>query len=143
MTTTQREQLERAIERVTKASLEVVGHGHRKCDNARIFAVPSQTEPNRWHIVTLVGSRLVCDCQSRVICAHRAAVHMEIVVQAAERELRSAEIERELAGESAEPSEPRPALNRSPRPRTDTRTFDIFAPEDTRRGAVAIARETM
>jgi hypothetical protein len=102
MTTTQREQLERAIERAMERVIEVVGHGRRKADNARIYCTTSHSDPLRWHIVTVVGSRLVCDCWSRVVCSHRAAVHMHLTVQAAERELRAEEIERELAGETSE-----------------------------------------
>lgn len=96
---TQQTQLDAAIERAERAGLEVVGTGHRRSDNARIYAVPSQSEPNRWHIVAVVGSRLVCDCvasQYGKICCHRAAVHVELTVQAARREAAAAEIAEQL-----------------------------------------------
>jgi len=102
MTTTQRKQLDRAIARAMEHGIEVVGHGRRKADSARIYCTTSHSEENRWHIVTLMGSRLVCDCRSRVVCSHRAAVYMHLTVRAAEREMRSAEIECELAGETSE-----------------------------------------
>jgi hypothetical protein len=62
MTDRERCDLERAIDRAGRLRLEVVGHGHRKADNARIYCVPSASEPGRWHIVVRQGSRLVCDC---------------------------------------------------------------------------------
>ncbi len=94
MTTKQRTELDAAIERATAAGLEVVAHGYRKAKpSVRIYCVPSQTEANRWHVISLYGSHLVCDCRSRVICAHRAAVHMELVVEAAKQAMHAAEIE--------------------------------------------------
>src|SRR5258706_400363 len=94
MTVKQQTELEAAIERASAAGLEVVAHGHRKAHpNVRIFCVPSLSEPDRWHVISLYGAHLVCDCRSRVICAHRAAVHMELVVEAAHRAQHAAEIE--------------------------------------------------
>ncbi|SRR5258708_875806 len=94
MTTKQRTELDAAIERAMAAGLEVVAHGYRKAKpSVRIYCVQSQTEANRWHVISLYGSHLVCDCKSRVICAHRAAVHMELVVEAAKQAMHAAEIE--------------------------------------------------
>jgi hypothetical protein len=94
MTIKQRTELDAAIERATAAGLEDVAHGYRKSNpNIKIYCVPSQTEENRWHVISLYGSHLVCDCKSRVICAHRAAVHMELVVEAAKQAMHAAEIE--------------------------------------------------
>ncbi len=94
MTIKQASELEAAIERATAAGLEVVAHGYRKSHpHIKIYCVPSQTEDNRWHVISLYGSHLVCDCRSRVICTHRAAVHMELVVEAAHAAMRAAEIE--------------------------------------------------
>jgi hypothetical protein len=160
MTTKQRTELDAAIERATAAGLEVIAHGYCKSNpNVKIYCVPSQTEANRWHVISLYGSHLVCDCKSRVICAHRAAVHMELVVEAAKQAMYAAEIEAafetdqqatcavindtqartEASLERTEAALARldrlvtdrtapvaPALNRSPRPRTDTREFSIF-----------------
>jgi hypothetical protein len=80
----------------------VVGHGHRKSDGAKIYCTTSHREANRWHIVALVGNRLTCDCHSRVLCSHRAAVHMYLVVQLAERAARAEEIECELEAERSQ-----------------------------------------
>jgi hypothetical protein len=151
MTTKQRTELDRAIERAMAAGLEVVAHGYRKSNpSIKIYCVPSQTEANRWHVVSLYGSHLVCDCKSRVICAHRAAVHMELVVEAAKQAMHAAEIERafesDVQATCAEMEPPtrsatsaervdarlarieadRAALNRSPKPRDDQRVFSLY-----------------
>jgi len=137
------------------AGLEVVAHGYRKSNpGIKIYCVPSQTEANRWHVVSLYGSHLVCDCKSRVICAHRAAVHMELVVEAAKQAMHAAEIEgafetdvqvicaemepRTRCAASAERvnatlarieatiEADRAALNRSPKLRDDQRVFSLY-----------------
>jgi hypothetical protein len=105
MTTKQATELQAAIDRATEHGIEVVGHGHRKSDRARIYCTTSQSEANRWHIVALVGNRLTCDCHSRKLCSHRAAVHMELVVQLAERAARAEEIEDELEIEARDREE--------------------------------------
>jgi hypothetical protein len=112
MTTRQRSELEAAIERATEHGIEVVGHGHRKSDGAKIYCTTSHREANRWHIVALVGNRLTCDCHSRVLCSHRAAVHMYLVVQLAERAARAEEIECELEAERDERTEPNVQVDR-------------------------------
>jgi len=130
-------------------------HGYRKSNpGIKIYCVPSQTEANRWHVVSLYGSHLVCDCKSRVICAHRAAVHMELVVEAAKQAMHAAEIEgafetdvqvicaemepRTRCAASAERvnatlarieatiEADRAALNRSPKLRDDQRVFSLY-----------------
>jgi hypothetical protein len=151
MTTKQRTELDRAIERAMAAGLEVVAHGYRKSNpSIKIYCVPSQTEANRWHVVSLYGSHLVCDCKSRVICAHRAAVHMGLVVEAAKQAMHAAEIERafetDVQAACAEMEPPtrcatsaervdarlarieadRAALGRSPKPRDDTWVFSLY-----------------
>ena len=101
MTQKQRSELDAAIERATKNGVEVMGHGHMKGTNDRVFLVPSQRDPERhWHIVRLTGCHLICDCESKVICCHRAAAHMELVTEAAKREYNSKVIERELNREA-------------------------------------------
>jgi len=105
MSITQRSELDRAISRATAAGVEVCGHGHMKVTHDRLFCVASQRDQNHWHIVRLVagsdGSRLVCDCPSRVICVHRAACHMELVVEAARREYAAAQVTASLERDSA------------------------------------------
>lgn len=97
---------------------------------------------------------------------------MHLTVQAAEHEMRAAEIERELASETSEDdrreAESLKCLRDATRRleaiqrdmdrhnaeqakrerallscRTDNRPFSVFAPEGTRHGAVAISREAM
>src|SRR5258707_9010097 len=103
--TRQRSELGAAIERATEHGMEVVGHGSRKRDRAKIYCTTSHSDPLRWHIVALVGNRLTCDCHSRTLCSHRAAVHMYLVVQIAERAARAEEIEDELEIEARDRSE--------------------------------------
>jgi hypothetical protein len=67
MTAKQRSELDAAIERATKNGVEVMGHGHLKATNDRVFLVPSQRDSNHWHIVRLHGCHLICDCESKVI----------------------------------------------------------------------------
>ncbi|HEV8191242.1 MAG TPA: hypothetical protein VGP82_07130 [Ktedonobacterales bacterium] len=86
MTQAQRSELDRAIDRATAHGIEVVAKGHRKQDNTRIYCTTSNSEQDRWHVVTVLGTRLMCDCKSHVICAHRGAVHMHLVVAAVQRE---------------------------------------------------------
>jgi hypothetical protein len=103
--TAQHSQLERAIERAMKLGVEVCGKGHLRGSNDRIYLVPSQRDPERhWHIVRVAGNRLICDCQSRVVCCHQAAVHMHLIVAAAEKEARAAELGEQLERERSEAS---------------------------------------
>ena len=78
MTGTQKKQLARATTIAQRDGLQVVAVGTRKADGATVYAVPSRSEPNRWHLIVCEGDRLACDCpagkQNRV-CAHRATVH--------------------------------------------------------------------
>ncbi len=154
MTVKQATELEQAIERAAKHNIEVTGRGFRKSDHAVIYTTNSATEANRWHIVTVVGNRLVCDCPSRKICTHRAAVHIELVVAAAKREARAAEITAALEAEANAAAAQdmaqaehqakravRQARHETAKLATDTRVFSVFAPE--RRGTVAISREAM
>jgi len=105
MTTKQRETLEAAVERAMDAGLEVIGQGHLKAGNGttRVFLVPSQSDPTRTHVVRLVGRRLQCDCtasQYGRICAHRATVHMELVVEASRREAEADDVTAALEREA-------------------------------------------
>jgi hypothetical protein len=86
MTTALRSELDRAISRAKAAGVEVCGHGHMKVTHDLLFCVASQRDINHWHIVRLVnGSRLACDCPSRVICVLRAAAHLELERESATR----------------------------------------------------------
>jgi hypothetical protein len=98
MTTKQRSELDAAIERASVAGLEIIGRGRLKANNARVFLVPSQSQPGRAHCVVLVPHtrRLVCDCAARVLCVHKAVVHMALIVEAAKHEAAAAEIAEQL-----------------------------------------------
>jgi hypothetical protein len=132
MTITQRSELDRAIERAMAAGLEIIGRGHLKASNERVFLVPSQSQPTRAHLVVLHGHRLVCDCAARVLCVHKAVVHMALIVEAAEREAHAAEITRQLELENHDAAESEQAAERTsrrhhePRLATDTRAFSVF-----------------
>jgi hypothetical protein len=114
MTTGQRSELDKAIARATAAGVEVCGHGHMRGTHDRLFCVASQRDENHWHIVRLVnGSRLVCDCPSHVICVHRAACHMELVVEAARREYDAAQVTSALELETQDRRESEQAATRA------------------------------
>lgn len=133
MTQTQMNELERAIQRATDYGIVVTGHGRRKSDGAQIFTTNSRESATRWHVVALVGVRLVCDCQARKICCHRAAVHMELVVEAANRQAHSDEIEAALREERVEEdATPTP-------PRAPQRPVGFDAPLINPRGNAAIS----
>src|SRR5260221_8622084 len=66
----------------------VVAHGTRKSDGAAVYAVPSRSEANRWHLVVVNGLHLACDCVAGHwgrYCAHRAAVRARLQLEAALR----------------------------------------------------------
>jgi hypothetical protein len=76
----------------------VVAHGTRKSDGAAVYAVPSRSEANRWHLVVVNGLHLACDCVAShwgCYCAHRAAVRARLELEAAvRRDAREREAER-------------------------------------------------
>jgi hypothetical protein len=108
MTDEQRATLERMIDRAGTLGLEVVAHGRRKVDGARIYCVPSTREPNRWHVVVRFGSHLVCDCQAAQynrICVHRAATYVHLFNEAQRRQRLAEEVEEALQAERIERNE--------------------------------------
>ncbi len=96
--TTQQQRYERAAAIAKRDSLQVVAHGTRKADGAAVYAVPSRSEVNRWHLVVVSDLRLVCDCvagQYGRYCAHRAAVRARLELEASvRRDTREREAER-------------------------------------------------
>ncbi len=77
------EQRQRALEIAVRDGLQVVGQGWTR-DGRQCFAVPSRSERNRWHLVVVVGTRLVCDCYAGRrgrVCAHRATVHERLLAE--------------------------------------------------------------
>lgn len=76
--------LAKALQRAHKRSVRVTGKGVRRRDGAQVYTVNSASEPGVWHLVTVTGKRLVCDCAaSRYgrICVHRAVVYERIAAE--------------------------------------------------------------
>jgi hypothetical protein len=106
-TKTKQQKYERLREVAQRDNLQVVGRGVRKSDGATIYAVPSRTVANLWHLVTVAHGALECDCTAATFgryCCHRAAARARM---------------------EAEASSTR-ALSSSPKPRDDTRVFSVF-----------------
>ncbi len=95
---TQQTQYARAAAIPKWDALTVVAHGTRKSDGAAVYAVPSRSEANRWHLVVVNGLHLACDCVAGHwgrYCAHRAAVRARLELEAAvRRDAREREAER-------------------------------------------------
>jgi hypothetical protein len=95
---TQQTQYARAAAIAKRDALTVVAHGTRKSDGAPVYAVPSRSEANRWHLVVVNGLHLACDCvagQYGRYCAHRAAVRARLELEASvRRDAREQEAER-------------------------------------------------
>jgi len=109
-TETAQEYYERMREVAQRDGLIVVGTGHTK-DGRRVYAVPSRTEKNRWHLVVVAHGALECDCTAAKFgryCRHRAAVRDR------------------MEAEASATREQRAALSNSPKPRDDTRVFSVF-----------------
>ena len=98
MMATQQARYERAAAIAKRDSLQVVAHGTRKSDGSAVYAVPSRTEANRWHLVTVQGLNLLCDCAAARFgryCAHRAATRARLKLEAeVRRDARERELER-------------------------------------------------
>ena len=82
MTSQQRSELDRAIERAQRDGIVILARGTRKSDGARIWGVTSRTShDHQLHQVVEVEHRLICDCPSRVICKHRGLVHLDLAAE--------------------------------------------------------------
>ncbi len=92
---TKQQQYERMREVAQRDHLSVVGRGVRKSDGATVYAVPSRSQANRWHLVVVAYGGLVCDCtaaQFNRYCCHRAAARARMEAEAsATREQRALE----------------------------------------------------
>src|SRR5258708_7344251 len=130
---------QRGLEIAQRDALDVRGHGTRKRDGAAVYAVPSRSQQDTWHLVVVQGLELTCDCAAAKhnrYCAHRAAVRARLELEAAvRRDTQEREVERLLHAAAREletridagvsRSAP-PALNRSPKPRDDQRVFSLY-----------------
>lgn len=101
MAHTEQTTLDKAIERAGRLSIKVLASGRIKSTGQRFWLVSSQTHPERPHIVFLHADtgRLSCDCPAGShgrICVHRAAVHMQLTVQAARFAALDAQVEAAL-----------------------------------------------
>lgn len=88
------EALARALQRAHARGLAVVGKGTCKDGGAPVYAVTSSSQPGRWHLVMVVGLRLVCDCQAGhrgLMCQHRALVRERITAERARIAARTAQ----------------------------------------------------
>jgi len=133
MNSRQAAQYVRGLEIAQRDALTVVAHGTRKSDGAAIYCVPSRSQANTWHVVVVSGLDLQCDCQAAKYgkyCCHRAAVRARILLEGQlRREAHEREVERLLHAAARELEariDARSALNRSPKPRDDTRVFSLY-----------------
>src|SRR5258706_9106836 len=133
MNSRQAAQYQRGLAVAQRDALTVIGHGVRKSDGAAVYAVPSRSQQNTWHLVVVNGLELTCDCAAARhgrYCAHRAAVRARLEIEAAvRRDTQEREVERllhEAARELETRIDARAALNRSPKPRDDQRVFSLY-----------------
>ncbi len=133
MNSRQARQYARGLEIAKRDALSVVAHGTRKSDGAAVYAVPSRTQANTWHLIVVKELELTCDCaaaQHGRYCAHRAAVRCRLEIEAqVRRDTREREIERAFHAAARALNvklDAAPALNRSPRPRDDARVFSLY-----------------
>jgi hypothetical protein len=132
MNTRQQETYERMLKVARRDALEVVGHGTRKSDGAAIYAVPSRTESNRWHLVRVHDATLQCDCvaaQYGRYCAHRAAVRARLELESQVRQdAREREVERAFHAAAAEldMTIDTHVAALGPKPRDDQRVFSLY-----------------
>lgn len=117
--------------------LRISGRGFRKGDFALVWSVPSQTEPNRYHLVIEVTTGVfTCDCKAaqfgRRDCAHRQVVRETLAREEAEFLARLAALQaadaREAAYEEADDAEAaqRAADRETAILHRDTRPFSIW-----------------
>jgi hypothetical protein len=136
MNSRQAAQYQRGLEIAKRDAFTVVGHGVRKSDGAAVYAVPSRTQVNTWHLIVVNELELTCDCaaaQHGRYCAHRAAVRARLEIEAqVRRDTREREIERAFHAAARalnvtlDATPVSPALTRSPKPRDDTRVFSLY-----------------
>ncbi len=133
MNSRQAAQYARGLETAERDSLRVVAHGTRKSDGAAVYAVPSRTQANTWHLIVVNELELTCDCtaaQHGRYCAHRAAVRARLEIEAqVRRDTREREIERAFHAAARALNvklDAAPALTRSPKLRDDTRVFSLY-----------------
>lgn len=101
MTVREATELDKAIARAESNGIQVIARGRMKSDNSKFFLTNSHSTDGV-HVVRLQGARLLCDCKSRVICAHRGATHVYLVNEAARKQRDAEAVVRELEHEANE-----------------------------------------
>jgi hypothetical protein len=128
MNSRQAAQYRRGLETAQRDMLEVRGHGTVKATGAAVYAVPSRSQQNTWHLVVVDGLELTCDCaaaQHGRYCCHRAAVRARLILEGQVRQdTREREIERAFHQAAAALNVKLQALG--PKPRDDTKVFSLF-----------------
>jgi len=128
MNSRQAAQYLRGLEIARRDALTVVAHGTRKSDGAAVYAVPSRSQTNTWHIIVVEGANLVCTCEAAKhgrYCAHRAAVRARILLEGQlRREAHEREVERAFHAAARELNVKLSALG--PKPRDDQKVFLVF-----------------
>jgi hypothetical protein len=111
MNSRQAQQYARGLEIAKRDALTVVGHGTRKSDGAAVYALPSRSQANTWHLIVVNGLELTCDCTAARhgrYCAHRAAVRARLEIEAQvrrdtrERSISRSRVSRRSAGAQRE-----------------------------------------
>src|SRR5260221_13322466 len=83
MNSRQAAQYRRGLETAQRDMLEVRGHGTVKATGAAVYAVPSRSQQNVWHLVVVNGLELTCDCTAAKYnryCCHRSAVPARLLL---------------------------------------------------------------
>lgn len=137
MTVREATELDKAIERATEHGIIVLAQGRFKADNGKFFLTTSASTPDGVHVVRQHGVHLHCDCKARVICAHRAAVHMHLQVAAARRQAQSDAIQAALEAESAPKSDTKATKATATR-KTSTQPVGWTAPLHRSNAAISI-----
>jgi hypothetical protein len=82
MTAIERSELDRAITRAERNGIRIIARGVLKGSGTQYFVTTGHTaqanHDHALHYVRVEGARLVCDCKARIICTHRATVHLEL-----------------------------------------------------------------
>src|SRR5258708_12311351 len=133
MTITQ-QQYERAAAIARRDALTVVAHGTVKATGAAVYAVPSRSRgANFWHLVTVNGLHLACDCVAGrygKYCAHCAAVRARLELEAeVSRDSREREAERAFHAAARELAQVQPPDRREsarPSPTPDTILYSQY-----------------
>ncbi|HEV2460223.1 MAG TPA: hypothetical protein VGS80_17845 [Ktedonobacterales bacterium] len=90
---------ERALRRAELEGLSVAGTGWARGSGERVYAVPSRSEPARWHLVVQHDLVFACDCRAAAYgryCVHRALARQRYI---ADREREQQAREQRMEGE--------------------------------------------